>query len=279
MKRNVLTVLFAFLVVVTLSGCWAGEIGVETEFSARDGAGTRSFVLDIMDDTLSVDPIINPDDPDQTEGKGPVINSTHIEGGVSAIQTWLEENAPDFVSVEPMVTEGVHRYFTVTFEFEDFDEFLEKYAALVDLSPTMAWADFAENERPTWTCEGGACTFTEPREILEASMDWAIDGIWNDIYVEADLAGWVTKDSISVLANYTLTVGEETYEELQHYDPEAVGDSETGLTIYVESTSFTETGTLPMSTLAIVGIVSGAVVVLGGAGAAVYFLILKKKPV
>jgi len=277
--KKLVTALLLIVGVFALTGCWAGEIGVETTFDAKDGGGSRQFILDVMDDTLSDTPIINPDDPDQTEGKGAVINSTHIDGGVSAIQTWLEENAPDFLTVEPMVTEGVHRYFTLTMEFDDFDDFLAQYGQLVDLSPTLSWADFAANERPTWTCDGSSCTFVEPREILEASMDWAIDGIWNDIYVEADLAGWVTKDSISVLANYTLTVGEEVYEELQHYDPLAVGDSETGLTIYVESDSFTETGEFPMSAGTIALIAGGAVVVLGGIGAAVYFLFLKKKPV
>lgn len=276
MKKKLFAILLTLGTLLALTGCWYGEVGVTTNFENKQGGGTRTYVLDVMDDTLSATPIINPDDPDQTEGKGAVINSTHIEGGVAAIQTWLEENAPDFVTVEAMRTEGYHRYFTITYSFEDFDDFLAKYEQLVNLSETMSWDDFDATEKPQWTSEGRTCTFTESKAIVQASIDWAISGIWNDIYLEADLAGFVTKDDISVLANYKVVMGEEVYQELQHFDPDAVDGTGTGAMVYVESDSFTLTNTYPMSGWAIGGIIAGAVAVIGGC---VYFFVFRKKKV
>jgi hypothetical protein len=273
MFKKIGMIAVALLAVVALAGCWPGEIGVETTFEDKDGGGSRTIVLDVMDDTLSDEPIINPDDPDQDEDKGPVLNDKHIDGGVPAIQTWLEDNAPDFITVEEMSTEGVHRYFTMTYAWEDFEEFQSKYEQLVNLSPNMSWDDFDDQDKPSWTCDGAECTFTESRAILEASMDWAVDGIWNDIYDEADLAGYVTKADISVLANYVLTVDGETYEEHRYYDAEAEDGDYTGKVIFVESDSFSETGEFPMSGWAIGGIVAAAVLVVAGV---VYFVVIKK---
>lgn len=272
--KKLLMVLVLMFSVFALTGCWPGEVGVETVFTDKDGAGTRTIILDVMDDTLSTTAIPNPDDPEGTENKGAVINSTHIEGGVAAIQTWLVANAPTFVTVEAMTTTGYHRYFTLTYSFEDFEDFLAKYEQLVDLSPTLNWADFDASEKPTWTCDGNTCTFKETKDIVEASMDWAIDGIWTDIYLEADLAGFVTKADISVLANYTVEMGEETFEELQKFDAAAVDGEGTGKVVYVTSESFELTSEYPTSTLLVVGIITGALVVIGGA----VFFFLKKKP-
>ncbi|MBN2696285.1 MAG: hypothetical protein JXR38_01935, partial [Bacilli bacterium] len=220
---------------------------------------------------------INPDDPDQTEGKGAVINNKHITGGLPAIQTWLQANAPTFVTVEPMTTDGYHRYFTLSYDFEDFDDFLAKYEQLVDLSPTLDWDDFDASEKPSWTCDGATCTFFETKDILNASMDWAVDGIWTDIYDAADLAGYVEKANISVLANYTLTVGEETYEELQYFDEDAVDGEGTGKMAYVVSPSFTLADDFPMSGWALAGIIGGAVVIVAGAAVAAVLFLGKKK--
>ncbi len=275
MKKRILTLVVMLAAVLALTGCWPGEIGVTTIFNA-DGSGSRTIVLDVMDDTLSDDPIINPDDPDQTEGKGAVINSTHIDGGVPAIQTWLEENAPDFITVEAMETEGYHRYFTLTYSWEDWEDFLAKYEQLVDLSPTTSWSDFDDSELPALTVEGffhKTVTFSESRAVVEASLDWAIDGIWNDIYLEADLAGWVTKADISVLAGYTVEISDQMYEELAYYDPNAAdGDTNTGVRVFVESDDFELSGTFT-NVAAIVGVILGGVVVAAGAA----FAIIKLK--
>jgi hypothetical protein len=276
MKKKFLAILLTAISVIALTGCWAGEVGVTTEFENKAGGGVRTYVLDVMDDTLSTTAITNPDDPDKTEGKGAVINSTHIEGGVSAIQAWLTANAPSFVTVAPMKTEGYHRLFTISFEFDDFADFLSKYQQLVDASDNVAWTDFDAAELPTWTVDGQTCTFTESKAIVQASMDWAISGIWEDIYVEADLAGYVTKDDISVLANYKVVMGEEVFEELGHFDPAAVDGTGTGAMVYVESESFTLTNKYPISGWAIGGIISGCVILVAGA---VYFLVLRKEKV
>ena len=247
MKR--LVSLFAvFALVFVMAGCWQAEIKVDTTING-DGSGTRSFIVRVYDDSLSTDPIINPDDPDQSEGKGPVINDKHIVGGVEAIQDWLEANAPTWMTVEDMGTEGVQRIFTLTYEFEDFEDFLAKYEELVDLSPTLSWSDFDEEELPMWECEGTfkkTCNFEESAALVQASLDWAIAGIWNDIYDEADLAGYVDKDSIAVLADYVLDVNGVKVEELSEYDPEAADGEGFGATVYVDPesvyTATTETG-------------------------------------
>ncbi|MDD3957531.1 MAG: hypothetical protein PHW40_01740 [Candidatus Izemoplasmatales bacterium] len=275
MCKKILMIFGLLATVLVLGGCWPAEIGVETEFTSRSGGGTRVFVVDIMDDTLATEPITNPDDPDGTEGKGAVINNKHITGGLGAIQTWLEQYAPDFITVKPMTTSGYHRYFTFEFSFKDFDEFLEKYEALVNLSPTMSWSDFDADEKPKWVCEGGQCTFTESKAILEASLDWALDGIFNDIYDADDLADYVGKADISVLANYKLYVGDGEYEELQHFDADAIDGAGTGKVVYVTSETLTGTGQVPMAGWLIGVIIAGVVLVAGGA--VVLVLLLGKK--
>ncbi|MDD3122605.1 MAG: hypothetical protein PHC62_03695 [Candidatus Izemoplasmatales bacterium] len=273
MQKKLIFLVVMILSVFVLTGCWAGEVGVTTTFNDSKGAGTRTIILDVMDDTLSDTPIINPDDPDQTEGKGAVINNKHIEGGLPAIQTWLQENAPSFITVEEMTVDGYHRYFTLSYTFTDFDDFLAKYAELVNLSPNLSWDDFDATEKPTWTCEGSTCTFAESKAIVDASLDWAIDGVWNDIYVADDLAGYVTKDSITVLANYKVVMADQMYEELQHFDSEAVDGDSTGAMAYVTSDNFSLTAKYPTNSTLIIVIIAAVVVIGGGAAA----LILSKK--
>lgn len=267
--KKLFVLLFMAVLLVSLTACWPGEIGITTVFNAN-GSGTRTIVLDVMDDLLSTEPIGNPDDPEGVEGKGAVLNDKHIEGGVVAIQTWLEENAPDFITVEAMRTEGYHRYFTMTYDFSSFDDFLDKYEQLVDLSPNMSWSDFDDTEKPSMEVTGGfkkSMTFKESRAVLEASLDWAIDGIWTDIYDGADIVDYVTKADISVLAGYTVKIGDEELEELRYYDPEAEdGDTFTGKVIFVESDefelagSFTNTGLIIGLSVGVVAIAAGAVV-------------------
>lgn len=273
MKKLLVLVVMAVF-ALTLTACWPGEIGVTTEFNA-DGSGTRTIVLEVMDDTLSDVAITNPDDPDGDEGKGAVLNDKHIDGGVIAIQTWLEDNAPAFITVEDAMVDGYVRTFTMSYAFDDFDDFLDKYEQLVNLSPNMSWDDFDDSEKPTLDITGGfkkTLTFKESKTILEASFDWAIDGIWNDIYDEADLAGYVTKADISVLAGYNVTIGDDELEEIRYYDPEAEDGDFTGKVIFVESDSFALTGEYTNTGL-IVGLIVAAVAVIGGA----VFLVLKLK--
>ncbi len=271
MKKKLLTIAVMLGLFVALAGCWPGEIGVTTVFNA-DGSGTRTIVLDVMDESLSDTPIINPDDPEQTEGKGAVTNNPYITGGVVAIQDWLEDNAPDFIEVAEMETEGYHRYFTLTYSWTDWEDFLAKYEELVDLSPTLSWSDFNDDELPALTVTGGfkkTVTFTESKDVVQASLDWAIAGIWNDIYDAADLAGWVSKDDISVLAGYTLEISDQMYEELPYFDEDAPdGDTFTGVRVFVESEefelsgSFTNVGAIVGTILGAVALVAVAVVVI-----------------
>lgn len=278
MKKRILAVVAVLLIGLSLTACWPGEIGVTTMFNA-DGSGSRTIVLDVMDDTLSEDPIINPDDPDQDELKGAVINSVHITGGLTEIQTWLENNAPEFITVEAATVEGYHRYFTMTYSWEDFDEFLEKYETLINLSPTMSWDDFTDEEKPTLTSEGlykKTLTFSESKTLVEASLDWAIDGIYNDIYDADSLEGFVEKSNISVLAGYTVQIGEEEFAELAFYDPDAEEGDEagnTGLRVFVESTDFELSGFFS-NTGMIIGTIVAAVAILAGAA---FFIIRAKK--
>ena len=228
----------------------------------------------MYDDTLQTDPITNPDDPEGIEGKGAVINSIHITGGVSEIQTWLTDNAPTWMTVEDMQTEGNQRIFTLTYDFTDFDDFLAKYEELVNLSPNLSWSDFDADELPMVECEGflsKECTFTESTNIVNASIDWAKDGIWTDIYDEASLAGYVTKDDIAVLADYTLDLNGETYEEIHHYDADAVDGDGTGAVVNVTSESFTLTTSFTNTTSII--ILAVIVVAVGGG---VFFFVRKK---
>lgn len=265
--KKLLSVFSLLVLTFVLTGCWNGEIAVTTEFEA-DGSGTRTLVLDVMDDTLADGPIVNPDDPEESEGKGAVLNNEHITGGLPAIQTWLEDNSPSWITVEDMTTDGYHRYFTLSYDFTDFEDFINRYKELVNMSPNLSWNDFEETDYPTWECKGSikkSCTFTESKSTLEASLDWAIDGIYNDLYDATSLAGYVTKDNISVLADYTLFVGDNKVEDLHAYDPDAPdGDDCTGKVVYVANSEWTASDDFTNTTLIYI-IVGAAVVVVGGA--------------
>ncbi len=63
MKKKLFAVLLTIVSVIALTGCWVGEVGVTTVFDNKAGAGTRTYILDVMDDTLSSTPITNPDRP------------------------------------------------------------------------------------------------------------------------------------------------------------------------------------------------------------------------
>lgn len=279
--------IFAFVILAVfgliLSGCWPAEIGVTTVFNA-DGSGTRTFVIDIMDEDLADGPIINPDDPDQDEGKGPVTNNPYIDGGVVAIQTWLEENSPEFITVHEPRVDGYHRYFTLSFDYTSFEDFLDKYEQLVNLSDGISWDDFDDSEKPSLKVEGfltKKLTYTESAELMKASLDWAITGIWNDIYVpDPLLADFIGKNDIWVLANVKFSLGDGEFKEERHYDPEAEegdADNNTGKVVFVESSDFTVTGnTLDVLMVTVLSV--AGVLVLAGAGVLVFFL-LKKKPV
>ncbi len=277
MKKRFALFTVMFFAVLTLAGCWNGEVFVETTMN-MDGSGERVYTLRVMDDTLSTDAILNPDDPDQNKNTGPVINDKHIVGGLPAIQTWLEENAPDFMTVHDMEVEGYMRYYTISFTFDSFEDFLDKMQQLVDLSPVLGWDDFDADELPQLECSGAltrTCTFTESAVIVEASMDWAIDGIWNDIYDADDLAGFVEKGDIAVFSDYRITLGDTEYEELAHYDPDAEypeNDDHDGRMVYITSNEFTITNE-GLNTGIVVGIVVAAIVVIGGV---VAFVVTKK---
>lgn len=274
MKKRSLLLVLVLVLTLTLTGCWPGEVQVDTQINT-DGSGTRSYVLSVYDDSLQTDPITNPDDPDGTEGKGAVINSVHITGGVIAIQTWLTDNAPEWMTVEDMKTEGNQRIFTLTYDFTDFEDFLAKYEELVDLSPNLSWSDFEENEKPTFVCEGfltKECTFTESTDLVNATLDWAKDGIWTDIYDEATLAGYVTKEDIAVLADYTLNLNGETVEELHAYDADAVDGDGTGAVVNVTSDTFTLATSFTNITSVVIIVVAAVAVVGGGV-----ILFLRKK--
>jgi hypothetical protein len=274
MKKRLFLLVALVALSLTLTGCWPGEVAVDTTINT-DGSGTRTYVLTVFDDSLQTDPITNLDDPDGTEGKGAIINSIHITGGVSEIQTWFDDNSPEWMTVEDMQTVGNQRIFTLSYDFADFDEFLSRYEQLVDLSPTTSWSDFDAIELPTFECSGlltKECTFTETTNLVNASFDWAVDGIYEDIYDEASLAGYVTKSDISVLADYTLELNGETIEELHAYDADAAdGTDNTGVVVNVTSESFTLSTSFTNTIAIVVGV--AAIAVIGGG---VFFFIKKK---
>lgn len=275
MKRLLLLAVFAVFSLM-LTACWPAEVGFETTFSNANGAGTRVIIIDIMDDKLSAQAIPNPEDPNGTKGKGAVVNDWHINGGLDAIQTWLEENSPEWMTIEPVSTDGYHRYFKMSYSFKDFDDFIAKYEELVNMSPTMSWSDFDEDEKPVWKVETNGLkknvTFTESFALIAASLDWAVDGIYNDLYNAQSLAGWVGKPDIWAIANYTLEINGETYEEFRRYDTSRPDGENMGKIVFVESEKFTLGAEFSNSGLLVI-IVLGAVVVIAAAG----FIVLKKK--
>lgn len=303
MKKTLFEILMAIILAIVLVGCYQGEIAVETRFYGN-GSGERVFILDVMDDLLHDEAIPNPDDPDGSKNFGPVLNDQHINGGIIAIQTWLSENKPNILTLHEPEVNGYHRFFKLSFKFDSWEDFLAKYKILVDLSPNVKWDDFEDYELPKWEVDGKKVTFTESRELLMASMDWAITGIHKDIYDPKDLGDVKANDIVS-LANYRLFMGSGELKLEQKYDPEYIhpDTGNQGAVVYPSETEFTleytykddemqAPGETPgedpsngdgepsekkgLSTGALVAIIAGSVIVAGAIGFGVFHFIKKK---
>lgn len=278
--KKILSLVMVLVITLVLTSCWAGEISVETKFAAN-GSGTRTIILDVMDDTLASEPIPNPEDPEGTKGKGPVINNQHITGGLLEIQTWLKANAPEFITVKDPQVDGYHRYFIMEYSFSDFDDFIAKYKALIELSPTITWDDFDKDQLPTFTSKGffsKEVVFTESKEMLVATLDWAISGIWEDIYDDQGLGAWgLEKGNIYALAEYKVTIGNEKYELTSGYDADAPDGEEgnKGKIVYFAEEDLKATGKVAnVTSFVLVGVAAVAVI---GVAVLVPFLLKKKK--
>lgn len=280
-------------IIVLLTGCWPGEVTTITDIN-RDGSGTKTYELVVW---LSG---TNFDDPDEDEGKGAIDNDKYIVGdGVEAIQTWLEANAPDWATIsrDDRVVEGLDaKVFVLSYDFTDFDDYLAKYAELVNLSPTLSWDDFDETEIPSLVTEevevDGAkverVTYTESLVMVQASIDWAIQGIFNDdsVFDEADLVGFIGAGDISKVAGVIVNLGEEsTLTEYRYYDADIAegqqdleGNELYGKVVYPSGDAdglfiVHDDVELPSNTLLFVGI--GVVAVLAVAG--VVLFVTKRK--
>lgn len=277
--KKVLSLFVVLAGLFLLTACWPGEVGVFTEFNAN-GSGKRTYVLDVMDDLLSDVAIPNPEDPNQDKGKGDVQNDKYVTGGVVAIQTWLEENAPEFITVEAAKIDGYHRYFTLSFEFKNFDDFLDKIEKLVNLSPTLTWDDFTAEEKPSLKVSGGfkkTFEFFESNDVILASIDWAIAGLWEDIIDPDDLTGWITQEDIFNLAEYQVEMGGVVVNHKKaEYDPTAQDDENLGKIVYLDD-NYTSVGEVSNTPL-VVGIIIGGVALVAALGAGVYFFLIKKRP-
>ena len=212
MKRKILLgfvlTVFAFL----LAACWNGEVKVETTFN-NIGGGERIITFDVIDESLSDEPILKRDKT------GNVENNQYIEGGVIALQAWFEANAPEILTVHPMETDGYYRYFTLSYTFESWQDFLAKYEILVNASPEeYTWNAFLPEQLPTMTVVGKKVTIKDSRDVLKASLDWAVDGIYNSIY-KKDVQGAANhKNAIYDLFNITMHLGTQNYELENYYD-------------------------------------------------------------
>lgn len=247
-KKRIFAVIIALVLAFVLAGCYVGEVGVETTFNYH-GGGERVYILDVMDDTLYDQPIPNPDDPDGTKEFGAIINSPHFPadkhpdyaaGGVAIIHQWLVDHAPNFITVhDPIIEETYHRVFKLSFTFENFDEFLVKYGQLVNLSPTIKWDDYADEEKPSFKVVGGKTVFYESREMFAASIDWALQGIYADIYSDDSLG--TTPADIWKINRYHVVMGSDNLLKESYYDAEYVRpqDGKIGDTMFVDDLEFT----------------------------------------
>ncbi len=99
-----------------------------------------------------------------------------------------------------------------------------------------------------------------------------MDGIYSDLHNVQNLAGYVGKADIWTLANYRVTIGDNTYEELRHYDETRPDGEHLGKIVFVESQLFSLSGEYRNT-----GLVIAAIAVVGAIVAGIVVLLVRKR--
>ncbi len=179
--KQILTLTVLVLVVIAFTSCWRGDLSSETVITSREGAGTRTFVVNVWkngstlpDNTILTD---NEWDPDAETG--------YLKGTNAEIEAKLESAAP-FAGMDISTSEtDTKRFFYITFSFTSIGDYNDKLEAMFDAASAVYGSNGELDLRGTFipatlTVDGDQVTFTDSWQSSIIGTDWAWAAIYND---------------------------------------------------------------------------------------------------
>lgn len=173
MKKIFALIATLLMVTMLLTGCWKGTVKSDMGIT-KNGEGQKTITVEILKDHMP-----------KPDGKGNVDdNSQFFKGGFEALNKWVKANAPAGYDVN--VTDDKDKYiYTISYSFKTIDEYNEKTKKLIgdakykelSLSPATLTEEEAKNSEGK---KGSKLTFKESKDVLYASVAWAIEGVFNN---------------------------------------------------------------------------------------------------
>ncbi|MCM0647303.1 LPXTG cell wall anchor domain-containing protein [Clostridium swellfunianum] len=190
------------LVLLTFAGCWNGEAKSNASITSEKGKGSKTISFTILKDHVK-----------KPDGNGTVEdNSKYFPKGIGAVTTWLKSNVPAGFDIT-FAEKADYYLYTLSYSFNDIADYNAKTKALAGAN----WAKYALQDATLTASEkdgGYEVTFKESGKTTEASIKWALDGIFKNSQIFDPRAGKpdaepVTEDTIFKVMSETVKVGEK----------------------------------------------------------------------
>ena len=176
MKKLISLALALVFIATVLTSCYPAIMNAEMALD-EDGAGTRTFVAEILKDGVP-----NPDDP-ENPGKnvsGMFTDPGYFPSGIQAAVDYLNTIRPEALS-ELTVTEETDRYVvTFTMDFDSIDDFNTKMKTLTaDLDWEAEEIVEATFEKEDVGNNQTKISYAEDILLVNISSLWMSHGLWN----------------------------------------------------------------------------------------------------
>jgi hypothetical protein len=192
MVKRLSAVISVVLVLVLLSGCWAGQVNSGMTVTSDKGAGTKTISIDILKDHVK-----------RPDGKGTVDdNSKYFPGGMKAVTDWGKKNVPAGFKVELKDSKDKWTY-NITYTFKDIKDYNDKTKKLIgnevwktlSLKPAVLKVKAAKG--------GSNVTFTEDAAFLSASVNALMKKFYDEKTLY-DAKGGKEQDPVTVDVIYNV---------------------------------------------------------------------------
>ena len=185
MKKISIVAMLMF-VLLTFAGCWNGEAKSNTTITSEKGKGTKSITFTILKDHVK-----------KPDGNGNVDdNSKYFPKGIGAVTTWVKSNVPAGFDIT-FAEKADYYLYTLTYSFNDIADYNAK-------TKTLAGSNFAKygltdaTLTSTEKSDSYDVTFKESGKTTEASIKWAMDGIYKNSQIFDPRAGKPDADPVTV---------------------------------------------------------------------------------
>lgn len=222
-KRNFLIALVLTAAIALLAtGCEIAHLDSTLEITSAEGAGTRTFRIEIKRDHIHSQEKIDKND----------VNSRFFPKGTAPIEGWAQERVPAGFTVD-YEEQADYWIYTVRFDFSDIDDYNAKMQALMDEGDYLDYIYEPATLVATEATGGHNVTFKELEITIKYSILKLVRLLNDDEEYFADRGVW-GEGSIDPDANYesrsmTVKIG-ETSETVQ-YNSDNKPDEDTFLEV------------------------------------------------